>query len=252
MRILMFIQRSITASIISASFGVSAIATPAHAVVVNFSSWQTFGDVTTPSKGQANLSSDAIQNDDFPAPSGTFNFSGTPAGQAGPLPDLQDFLGIATDALDSGGTAIDGSAIKNKINVQAGDMFSFNYNFLTNETASPNPLNDFAFFLVNNQVFPLADTTAAFNVSTPFNTETGVNSYAYTFSTPGNYNLGLGVVDINDVTVTSALQVSNANIRPVPFEFSPGLTILALGALSTIAQLNSLVRKRKALGSAST
>lgn len=241
-----FIKRStLRASFISlVSFGVSAIATPAHAVAIDFSSWQPFGDVTTPGAGEANLSTNALLDDDSPASDSLFNFSGTPASQATPSPDLQDFLGITDDALNIGGIAYEGSAIKNTVSVTAGDVFSFNYNFRTNETAFSPTLNDFAFFLVNNEVFKLADINDASNPSTSFTRETGVNSYTYTFSAPGDYNLAFGVVDIDDYSITSALQVSNANIQPVPFEFSPGLGILALGAWGLAAKLSSLVRKQ--------
>ena len=228
-----FIKRSaVTASIVS--LGVSALTTPAYAVVVNFSSWQRFGDVAIPGASQANLSTDGRQNDDFPAPNGTFNFSGTPAGEAAPFPNLQDFLNIPDTALDIGGAAFEGSAIQNIVPVQAGDVFSFNYNSSSNEAVS-SP-NDFAFFLVDNGVFVLPNSATGFN--------------SYTFSTPGSYNLALGVVDTNDYVVTSTLQVSNANIQPVPMEFSPA-GIMALGAWGAITKLNSLGRKRKFSRSAS-
>lgn len=251
MRISTFIKRStLSTSIVSlVSFGVSAHATPANAVVINFGSWQPFGDVTTPGTGEANLSTNALLDDDFPASDSLFNFSGAPAAQAAPSPELQDFLGITDDALDIGGRAFEGSANQNTVSVTAGDVFSFNYNFRTSEKAYSPTLNDFAFFLVNNTVFKLADINDASNPSTPFNSETGVNSYTYNFSAPGDYNLAFGVVDIDDYSGTSALQISNANIQPVPFEFSPRLGILALGAWGLAAKLNSLVRKETSCSS---
>ncbi|ARV58146.1 hypothetical protein BZZ01_05405 [Nostocales cyanobacterium HT-58-2] len=227
MTISQFIKHSTLKAVVLslASFGGLVINNAtSFAVQVNFSSWQSFGDVTSRA-GQANLTTNALQSDDFPQPDTSFNFSGTPAGEARPTPNLQNFLGVTGTALDIGGVAFEGSAIKNTITAQAGDVFSFNYNFLTNETSKP----DYAFFLVNNTVTKLADITNASNVSSPFSKETGNNSFTYTFSTPGTYNLALGVVDINDYNNTSALKVSNANLQPVPEPLTILGSLTALG-----------------------
>lgn len=237
-----FVKRSaLKAFILSlASFGSLAMtATESHAVQVDFSSWQKFGDVTTPGTGQTSLSTNALQDDDFPQPDANFNFSGTPAGQARPFTSLQNFLGVAPTALDVGGAAFEGSAIKNTFNAEAGDVFRFNYNFLTNETSTSKL--DYAFFLVNSTVTKLADFTNASNPSSPFTSETGNNSFTYTFSAPGTYNVALGVVDVNDYNNTSALRVSNANLEPVP----EPLTILgSLTALGFGAGLRQRFRKQ--------
>lgn len=68
-------------------------------------------------------------------------------------------------------------------------------------------------------------------------------------------NLGLGIMDPTTAP-GEVLQISNNDIRafdvigynratPVPFEFSPGVGILLLGAWSAIAQLKSKVKKHK-------
>jgi hypothetical protein len=44
------------------------------------------------------------------------------------------------------------------------------------------------------------------------------SSYSYTFATAGNYQVAMGVVDINDATGESTLTLSNAQIQPVPWE----------------------------------
>ncbi|MBW4684240.1 MAG: PEP-CTERM sorting domain-containing protein [Komarekiella atlantica HA4396-MV6] len=193
-----------------ASFGITISTTSANAIQLDFSNWQQFGDVTTPALGQANLSNNALLDDDFPQPDATFNYSGNPAGLANPLPDLQDFLGLVPEALDIEGDALEGSAIKNTVSVAAGDVLRFDWNFRTNETS----YQDYAFFLVDNTLIKLADFTDATQASSPFSRETGINSYA--FSQPATYTLAFGVVDIDDYVATSALEVRNATIERVP------------------------------------
>lgn len=230
-----FIKRStLTASFITlASFTITA--TPSQAVSIDFSSWETFGDVTTPGLSQTNLSNDGLVADDFPATSGTFNFSGIPAGDA--FGSLQSFLGVSSDALDINGFAWEGSAIKSTYLAQAGEKFNFNWNFLTNEST----YNDFAFLVVDGTVTKLADFTNATNGSSFFNQETGVNSFTYTFNSSKNYTVALGVVDLDDPGTTSAFKVSNANIQEVP---EPGTMMGLLVALGFSTRMVKRLRNQ--------
>ena len=69
-----------------------------------------------------------------------------------------------------------GSAIKSTFtNINAGDVFSFNWNFTSADT-------DQAFVTINNNVQTLTDNSL----------------YSYTFTSAGNYNIGIGVVDTGD------------------------------------------------------
>ncbi|MBX9255405.1 PEP-CTERM sorting domain-containing protein [Desmonostoc muscorum CCALA 125] len=214
--------------------GLAITTTSALAVGLNLGSWQQFGDVTTSGDG-ANLSTASLQfADDAPASAGAFNYSGIPAGEAGFYPDLQDFLGLAdSSALDIGGFAFEGSAIKNTITVVAGDALSFDWNFRTNETLN----KDFAFLLVDSTVIKLADFTDATQADSPFLQETGIRSY--TFSTPGTYSVAFGVVDVDDYATTSALEVKNATIKRVP---EPSII---LGLLTTLGFGATMGRLRK-------
>ncbi|MBX9255663.1 PEP-CTERM sorting domain-containing protein [Desmonostoc muscorum CCALA 125] len=206
--------------------GLAITTTSALAVGLNLGSWQQFGDVIT-SGGGANLSTASLEfPDDAPASAGAFNYSGIAAGEAGFFPDLQDFLGLSDpSALDIEGFAFEGSAIKNTITVAAGDALSFDWNFRTNETVN----KDFAFLLVDNTVIKLADFTDATQADSPFLQQTGIRSY--TFSTPGTYSVALGVVDVDDYGITSALEVKNAAIKrvPEPATFLGALTVFAYG-----------------------
>ena len=211
------------------------LSTPAQAVNINFdNSWEKFGDVEVVNPSQANLSTDGLFDDDadLNANSGDFNYSGNPAGQVGFVsPDLTEFLGIDADALDMGGFAFEGSAIKRTFNVNAGDKLKFAWNFRTNETAlATDPFRgsfvDYSFFLVNDQITKLADiNNATVNSASIFDQETGMQNYQYTFNNAGSYTVALGLVDIDDFAVTSALSVENVNVKPVP----EPMTILGTG-----------------------
>jgi hypothetical protein len=221
-----------------ACFGAVALtATPSYAVVINFGDWQKFGDVVTPAPGSTSMSNDGSiglndsRSDDSPNPSGTYNYTKTTLAVDGfsRIPDgtLQKDLGFVNSALDIVGQAYEGSAIKTTYNAKAGDNLTFNWQFLTNET-NPN-YNDFGFFSVNTTVYQLANITNATNSSSFFQRETGIGSYTYTFDTDGNYNLAFGVVDINDPSITSGLQITNANIQATPEPISIISSIVALG-----------------------
>lgn len=215
------------------------LSTPAQAVNINLdNSWEKFGDVEIANPNQANLSTDGLFDDDLDlnANNGDFNYSGNPAGQVGFVsPDLTEFLGINVDALDMGGFAFEGSAIKRTFNVNAGDKLKFAWNFRTNETAlATDPFRgsfvDYSFFLVNNQVTKLADiNNATVNSAGIFDKETGMQNYQYTFNNAGTYTVALGLVDIDDFAVTSALSVNNVDLEPVPEPLTIFGTGVALG-----------------------
>jgi hypothetical protein len=211
--------------ILSFACGLIMTANPAYAVQVDFNSWQKFGDVTTSAVGSARLSNDAIQNDDFPSPTGTYSYTTTPAVEANGT--LQGNLGLSNNALDIGGTAYEGSGIKNTINATAGDRLTFNWKFLTNEVDST--FNDFAFLSVDNTIIQLANVSNATITSSTFDKETAVTSYTYTFPNTAAYNVAFGVVDVGDYTTSSGLEISNANIEPVPEPITIMGSLVALG-----------------------
>lgn len=155
---------------------------------------------------------------------------------------LEGFLGLSAGSLNglNKGAVTRGSAIKQTFTANAGDVVSFDWNFLTTE-ATPNPgYNDFAFASLTG-LTELADTssTTFVNSLTPFREETGYQTASYTIATGGTYTLGIGVADVGDQAVTSifgeipvpsGLLVDNVSSEPVP-EPASMLGILAFGAL---------------------
>ena len=127
--------------------------------------------------------------------------------------DLEAFLGISSGDLDAlgNGDAIAGSAIQfTPITVAAGDIFSFDWNFLTNENNS-GVYNDFGFVSISSgDLWELADTTNEFSrFAGSFGSETGYGTFTHEFTTAGTFLVGIGVVDVLDNSVDSALLVDN-------------------------------------------
>lgn len=188
---------------------------------------------------------DNSRSDDKPNPSGTYNYTKTtPAVDTldrNPDGTLQNNLGFLNSALDAVGDASEGSVIKTSYNAKAGDQLTFNWQFLTNETDAY--YKGFGFFSANTTIYQLANITNATNPSSFFKYETGIGSYTYTFNADGNYNLAFGVVDINDTSITSGLQITNANLQPanvnlqsVPEPISIVSSMIALGCGASLRQ----------------
>ncbi len=189
-------------------------ANPAQAVSIDLGSWTKVGDVDAMGS-QANLSTaSSTAQDDFPQPAGRFNYSGNSPVMAGT--PLETAVGLNPGAFDNPadpflGAASEGSAITTNLNVRKGDRLIFDWNYLTNDT-----FDDYAFFVANGVITRLADVSNANNASSFFTSETGTRTFNYTFDNAGNYQVGIGVVDIGDFSSTSALQISNAQTEPVP------------------------------------
>ena len=114
-------------------------------------------------------------------------------GGTGSLEEFLDFTGGDFDtAIPSNAY---GSAIKRTLTFNAGDQFSFNWSFSTSDS-------DQAFVSIGNAIATLS----------------GSNPYSYTFATSGNYQVAMGVLDVNDSTGVSSLTLSNAQIQAVPWE----------------------------------
>ncbi|MEA5502280.1 PEP-CTERM sorting domain-containing protein [Halotia wernerae UHCC 0503] len=178
------------------SLGSLSLASPSYAVNLDLTSWNTIGDVNPIASDQAILNSGTINTVSTGGGTGSLEeFLDVPAGSLDPDPDNFVFSTF-------------GSAIKTTFTgIQTGDVFDFNWDFSTSDT-------DSAFVTINNSVIPLAASG---------------NVFKYSFTNAGNYNVGIGIIDVGDSIGGSQLTVSNANLKPVP----EPLTILgSLTALS--------------------
>lgn len=199
-----------------------------------------------------------------PPPGGTFAarittgaIAPVTTGSAAPVSAaaLATFLGVTEAQIEAalGIDATEGSGIRQTVTVNAGDVLTFQFNFITNE-ATPG-VNDTAFVTivpsVGSPVVELADTNSAGFVlapgtlpaEPPFSSPTemtGFRTFSFTFTTGGVFTIGVGVVDAGDTLVTSALVVDNFQIvAAVPEPAS--LTLLGLGAAGVVGY-----RRRKA------
>ncbi|NEP59470.1 MAG: S8 family serine peptidase [Symploca sp. SIO2G7] len=127
--------------------------------------------------------------------------------------ELEAFLGLNSGDLDAlgNGDAIAGSAMQlTPITVAAGDQLSFDWNFLTNENISIGN-NDFGFVSITSEdLGELADITNEFSsFAGSFGLETGSGTFTHEFTTAGTFMVGIGVVDMVNDGVDSALLVDN-------------------------------------------
>ena len=221
------------------TWGSLLLSSPAYAFNVDFdSSWEAFGDVEVANPSTVRLSTDGLFDDDadIGANNGDFNYSGTPAAPVGFVsPDLSEFLGVSTSALDVGGFAYEGSAIKKTIVVNAGEVLNFTWDFNTNETLlATDPWRgsflDYTFFSVNNQIIKLADVSnATVGSASIFDKQTGVQKYEYTFNNAGTQTIAFGLVDIDDFSVTSAVTIKDVSIKATPKPVPEPMNILGTG-----------------------
>lgn len=168
-----------------------AISAPAYSItLVDLSTFTSVGNVTS---NNTVIKSGSLDTDPPPLTIQTGGGSGS----------LEEFLGIDptsfADAIlstTSSNTYGHGSAIKKTSTFNAGDQFSFNWNFANTD-------QDLAFVTIANSIQTLNGNNG---------------TYSYTFTSPGSYNIGIGVVDIPDSTGVSTLTLSNAQIQAVPWE----------------------------------
>jgi len=181
-----FIKQKLQKALVFSLFSLSSFSfvLPSFAASLDLSSWDESGDVFAVST-QATLTNAFSDGSDDAS---NYNISGNDPTQ---INSLETFLGL--NAGDLGLDATEGSAIQKVFNVSAGDVFSFDYSFLTYDTL----FSDRAFVTISNSVIPLI----------------GSSSFSYTFTTSGIYNIGIGLIDVDDVSGSSILSVSNANYQ---------------------------------------
>ncbi|BAZ70785.1 MAG: hypothetical protein KME28_03985 [Pelatocladus maniniholoensis HA4357-MV3] len=132
---------------------------------------------------------------------------------------IETFLGLETGSLDNfgNGDVTQGSAIRQIFTANAGDILTFDWSLLTNESAQVFPNNDFFFVSISSES-ELADTKFSSLVTsstTEFFAETGLQTFSFTIPTTGTYTLGLGVADVGDNTVDSGLLIDNVTLTSV-------------------------------------
>ncbi|NEP52138.1 MAG: hypothetical protein F6K65_26410, partial [Moorea sp. SIO3C2] len=152
-----------TVSLVSAATLLSA--NPALAIVNgsfetgDFTEWETIGDTSIQTAAFESGPTDG----EFQAllSTGVFNTVSVTV----PVSDIETFLGLTAGSLatipnlPNVDTPTDGSAIQQTFTAQAGDVLTFDWNFITNEFTSSTTdiFNDFSFVSISKMVDGLAD-----------------------------------------------------------------------------------------------
>jgi hypothetical protein len=167
--------------------------------------------------------------------SGSFMAGATSGSGSVSAATLETTLGLGAGQLSlvGNGTATEGSAIYRTITVAAGDEIQFSWNFLTDELDQDAVFNDFAFFSVNF-VTPIVNEIVDKNSglfplpAIGFDGATGWHQYSYVFGVGGTYTIGIGVMDVTDFGVDSAILVDQVPEPGTLLLLGSGLTGLAL------------------------
>jgi len=106
------------------------------------------------------------------------------------------------------------------VTVSAGDVLSFDWNFVTSELSQSAIYNDFSFFTINNTAnFLGSRNDSPFNFVSPpagFDGQTDWANAIFTFTSAGTYQIGFGVFNVGDAGHNSALLLDNVQIIPGP------------------------------------
>ncbi|RUT01531.1 hypothetical protein DSM106972_066280 [Dulcicalothrix desertica PCC 7102] len=137
-----------------------------------------------------------------------------------PSYDIESFLNLPYGSLKSlgNGNIDEGSAMKTSFTAKAGDVLSFDWNFMTNEKDSTlaGDNKDFGFITLNSLPYNATDTSSSLQTSlTPFSDETGFKTLSIEIPFTGTYTLGLGVVNLGDPIYDSAFAIDNVKLLSV-------------------------------------
>jgi hypothetical protein len=125
---------------------------------------------------------------------------------------LESFLGEPSGSLNAlgNGQVFNGSALAQTFSATAGSLFSFQWNFLTNEDL-PSLFNDHFAFVRVVSLNTLVDTNFPIFIgsNTSFISETGFQTFTMTLPTTGDYQFAVGVVNVGDTLGESGLLVDN-------------------------------------------
>lgn len=217
------------------------------AVDIDLSSWQQAGDVIKNPSNATLTNAYSGLGEDGDDPNGYFHINNNsntdPLLSGSGNKTIEKFLGIAAGSLPNMNTdngIREGSAIRGNITANQGDIFKFTYNFRTNEPLRETPPeNDYAFVTINGNILsPLLATVDDANINDAgFAKQTGNKTFEYIFQNAGNFDVSLGVVDVQGFGYSSSLTVLNptlqsaadSGVQPVPEPMTIIGSMFALG-----------------------
>lgn len=167
---------------------------------------------------------------------------------------METILGLPSGTLDafSLNFTTEGSVMTQTFSANAGDILSFNWNFLTDENPFEVDYNDYGFYTLTNVTSPIALLGDTFSSLNPlvggFAWETGYSLVSLTLPVTGLYTLGFGIVDVGDDQVDSGLLIDGLALSGAPVTATPEPSSIALMA-SGLAGLGYW-RRRQVLAAA--
>lgn len=182
--------------------------------------------------------------DDAPFAAGGTNMTGSEPYSAGLI--LETAFGLALGALDPNApvvSAFEGSGFTRMLSVSAGDRLNFNWQFLTLDYAGA----DYAFAAIDGAVIRLGGAEVATPLQpvvpsggsvpeTLFWTPPGWQSGEVVFTRSGTVQIGFGVVDVGDFTVSSAVAIQDVVLTPVPEPAEWMILLAGLGAAGAVSR----------------
>jgi hypothetical protein len=159
-----------------------------------------------------------------------------------PTENLELFLGLSPGTLQKLDDAVitQGSAIKQSIFVNEGDVLKFSVAFATNNTFLDDEFyDDFGFFSVSseNALVRVIDVTSAQRItSKEFVRVSSFVDYSHTFHSSGVVEIAFGTVDVEDTFVRSAMIVDNVELIPASAIPEP-TNLIGIGLLSLAIML---------------
>ncbi len=145
-----------------------------------------------------------------------------------PPASLESVLNLPPGSVQAFGSTPHGVVLFQDVTVQAGDILTFDVNMLTEELTLDgiiSPFDDFAFFAADGAPHLIQDVNvmnfqlSAADLRTPTSqtTETGYQSFSYTYTSSGLQRLAFGVLNDPDISHQSALLIDNVRITaPAP------------------------------------
>ena len=164
--------------------------------------------------------------------------SGAPGASPITSGSMESILGLASGTLDvfSLNFATQGSVMTQTFSATAGDLLSFNWNFMTNELPFEINFNDYGFYAVTNVSSPIDLIGDTFSPLIPsaggFISETGYNLVSLALPTTGLYTLAFGVLDVGDTSIASGLLIDNVNLIGVSAVPEPSSVVLLASGLA--------------------
>lgn len=152
-------------------------------------------------------------------------------------PAVVTSLGVPGSAIIGlgAGTPTNGTGISQSITVSAGDVLTYDWNFISDELNEDPLYNDFAFFTVSGAAYLLASrNSSTWDLSSPpagFDGQTDWATGTYTFASAGTYTIGFGVFNVGDSGHNSALLLDSVGIAVPEPGLAPVLPMVGLALL---------------------